>query len=441
MDTELIIEMAAILVLVLANGFFAMSEFSIIASRRSKLHEKVDQGKRGARKAVALHQKPDKFLATIQVGITMIGTLAGVFGGVTIVKKLEATLADVSVAAIAAAAGPLAIGIVTVAIAVTTVVLGELVPKYLALSFPERYARYVSRPITIFIKLTSFISSALSGAANLIVRLLGVSADGNDNTVSEDEINLMIFEGRQKGVFDETEEKLIHSVFDFADSTVRRAMTPRTDVEAIDLNSAPTTVIDTVIEHGYSRYPVFENTIDNIVGVLYTKDLILQRLDPKLIVLHDLIRKPTFVPDSMPLSRLLGVFRRKKGQLVLDEYGGTAGIATLQDVIEELVGEIQDEDDAGSSELVKHSDLVAFADGSVWPGAVNELMDSHLPEENVDTLAGLVFDHLGHLPKKNETVTIADMKITILELIDNRLSRLKLEKPHKKKSSRRNNGT
>ena len=430
MDSSLLIEVLAVLLLILANGFFALSEFSVIASRRSKLRQKVQQGKIGAAAAEKLHRDPDRFLATVQVGITLFGTLAGVVGGATIVEELERLLQQNPIACISSAATPISVAAVTVAITITAVVLGELVPKYLALSFPERYARYVARPVTVFTTLTSVFSRLLSSTANLIVRLLGVRPDPSRSTVSEEEINLMIFEGREKGVFDETEEKLIRSVFDFADSTVRRAMTPRTDVVGIEIGTAPDGIVDTVISHGYSRYPVFGGTIDNVIGVLYTKDLILQKLDPKLVILKDLIRKPTFVPDSMPLSRLLQEFQRRKGRLavVLDEFGGTAGIVTLQDILEELVGELQDEDSLRPAELVKHSDTVAFVDGSVWPGAVNELMNSKLPEDKAETLAGLFIDTLGRLPEKDETVRIADMKVTVLELIDKRLARLRLEK-------------
>ncbi len=430
MDTGLLVQLLAILVLIAANSFFALSEFSVIASRRSRLQQKVAQGKFGAKQAEKLHRHPDRFLATIQVGITLFGTGAGVIGGATLVTKLEQVLRHAPVNIIAQGATPISVGIVALAITLTAVVLGELVPKYVALSHPEQYARYVAVPITVFTALTSFVSSLLSKAAHFVVSLLGVRPHASRSAISEEEITLMIFEGRQKGIFDATEEKLIRSVFDFADSTVRRAMTPRTDVAGIEVNAPPHKVIDTIIESGHSRYPVYDKTIDNIVGVLFTKDLIYHKLNPELIILKDMIRKATFVPDSMPLSKLLSDFQRKKNQfaVVLDDFGGTAGIITLEDILEELVGEIQDEHETKELPLVKHSDTIAYADGTIWPGAINELMGSNLPEENVETLAGLVIDHLGRVPTKNETAEIADMRITVLEQRGNRLARLKLEK-------------
>ncbi len=430
MGSHLLWELAAILALILANGFFALSEFSIIASRRSRLQQKVEQGKRGARRAMRLNENPDNFLATIQVGITLVGTLAGVFGGATLVGPLGELISRVPIAVVARASAVLSVVIVTVLITGIAVVVGELMPKYLALSNPERFARSVARPMTLFTMLASVPARVLSSTANLMVRLMGVKPDESRHSVSEDEINLMIFEGREKGVFDETEERLVRAVFDFADSTARRAMTPRTDVVGIELRTPAEDVIRLAIDEGFTRYPVFDKTIDNVVGVLYAKDLVMNRLDPELIVLKDLIRKVHFVPDSMPLSQLMWDFQRRRQRMaiVLDEYGGTAGIITLHDILEELVGEIQEENEQGSAELVKHSDNVAFADGSVWPGAVNELMRSHLPQEKVDTLAGLIGDRLGRVPDKSETVDISDMRITVLEKTGHRLVRLKLEK-------------
>ncbi len=430
MDSHLVWELLAILVLILANGFFALSEFSIIASRKSKLKKHASEGKRGSATAEKLHRTPDRFLATMQVGITLVGTLAGVIGGATIVKQLELALHDVSIQFVADAAAPISVAIIAVLITGFSVVIGELVPKYLALSNPEFYARHVAGPTRLFTQLTSVFSTILSKTARLVVNILGVKQDSTRSAVTEEEINLMIFEFKEKGIFDETEEKLIKSVFEFADMTVRRAMTPRTDVVAVEINANSKNILDLIIENGYSRYPIFEKDIDHVVGILYTKDIIIHKLDPNLIILKDLLRQPQFVPDSMKLSQLLRLLQRKKKYIaiVLDEFGGTAGIITLEDIIEELVGEIQDEYDEEQPPLVKHSETVAYAEGSVWPGEINELMESSLPEDKAETLAGLFIYHLGRLPEPGETVTVGDMHISVLEREDNRLVRLKLEK-------------
>ena len=429
MESSLTYEILVILALIIANGYFALSEFSIIASRKSKLVSKSENGSKSAKAALELHNKPEKFLATVQVGITLFATIAGVLGGVTLVRSIEGLLLDIPISNISSSAKTISVVIVAILITIISVVIGELVPKYLALSNPEKYAQFVARPITLFIKLTSFFSNLLSKSATLILKLFGISTSNDQTVISEDEINQMIFDGKQKGVFDETEEKLIKSVFDFADSTVRRAMTPRIDVEALELYANPKDIFHTIVENGYSRYPIFENNIDKIVGVLYTKDIIIHKLNPERIILSELIREPLFIPDSMLLSKMLNIFQKKKVHIaiVLDEFGGTAGIITLEDILEELVGEIQDEYDVEREPLVKHSDNIVFAEGSVWVGAINELLNAKLPEDKAETIAGLVIDYVGAIPKKDYEIIIENVRIVVLEEEDNRLTRLKVE--------------
>ncbi len=429
MDSSLLIESGAILILILANSFFALSEFSVIASRKSKLTQEVADKKPGAEAAEKLYDNPDRFLASIQLGITLFGTLAGVFGGATLVNKLEGWLVSVPISFVSSAASPIAVGSVAILITTVAVVVGELVPKYIALSQPERFARRVSRPITLFIGISSFFSAFLSWTANLIVRLMGFKRSSSRDHITEEDINLMIFHGREKGVFDATEEKLIKSVFDFADSTVRRVMTPRVDVIGIEISASSTDIIDMIAEYEYSRYPIYEKSLDNVIGIMFTKDIIIQRLSPELIILKDLCHEPMFVPDSLPLPTLLDDFKSKKRHMaiVLDEHGGTGGIVTMEDVLEELVGEILDEYDVEQAPLVRHSETVAFADGDVWIGAINELMNSHLPEDLSENIAGLVVQQLGRLPGKSEKVVIADMEISAIERDEKRLLRLRLE--------------
>jgi len=430
MNSDLWFELVAVLILVGANGFFALAEFSVISSRASRLARNRDDQKWGAARAEKLNAEPDRFLASIQVGITLVAALLGVFSGATVVVQLEIIFAQSAWGWLANSATSVAMVIVVVSITVLSVVLGELVPKYIALSNPERYARYVAGPVNIFVTLTAPFSRLLSWLANLTVRLVGIKRANGQQQVTEEEINEMLLDGRRHGVFDDTEQEFVRSVFDFSDSTVRRALTPRTDVIAINRVATPQEILDTIVEHGYSRYPIFEETIDKVVGIIYTKDLIDRRIDFRQINLADLMRDPLFVPDSLPLPKLLKEFQQGRGHMavVLDEYGGTAGVITLEDILEELVGEIQDEYDVEAAPIVKHSDTLLYADGDVWPGDANEVIDSHLPESEHDTLAGLIMDTLGRLPDKHETVEIADVYLTILSKDKNRILRLKLEK-------------
>ncbi len=428
------LELVAIAVLVLANGFFALAEFSVVASRTSRLAQKKADGKMGASRAEKLRQKPERFLASIQVGITLVGALLGVFSGATIMTSLETWLRESSIAFISDSATSLAMAIVVVTITVLSVVIGELVPKYIALSFPERYARLLAGPISFFITATAPFSRLLSNIATLLVRMMGIKRQSMQSQVTEDEINQMLIEGRRRGVFEQTEQQFIRSVFEFTDSTVRRALTPRPDVVAIEKSFSPQKILGIIKENGYSRYPVYEKSIDHVIGIIYTKDLIVEGIELEHLKLSQLIREPVFVPDSMPLQRLLKEFQKGKNHLaiVLDEYGGTAGVITLEDVLEELVGEIQDEYDTEAAPLVKHSETTAFANGDVWPGDVNEMLETHLPEDDIDTLVGLLMETTGRLPEKDESIQVADVRITILVKDENRILRLRLDKVPKR---------
>jgi putative hemolysin len=430
MDSELILELAAILALVIANGLFVLIEFSIISSRVSRLAQKKTERKWGAERARKLRADPDRFLASIQVGITLVTALLGVFSGATIVDKVELLLMQAPWHWVVDSAKSLALGIVVVGITILSVVLGELVPKYIALSNPERYARYVAGPAQFFITFTAPFSKLLSWLSRSIVRLLGFRHSDSHHHITEEEINQMLLDGRHRGVFDDTEQEFVRSVFDFADSTVRRAMTPRPDVIAIERSTHASDILQLILQEGYSRYPVYDDTIDKVIGVLHSKDLMARTVELDKVTVAGLMRAPMFVPDSMPLPRLMREFQRGRNHMaiVLDEFGGTAGIITLEDILEELVGEIQDEYDTEAAPIVKHSGTLLYADGDVWPGDANELIDSHLPEEGHDTLAGLIMATLGRLPRKHEVVEIADARLTVLAKSGNRILRLMVEK-------------
>jgi len=425
-----ILELLAILVLVLANGFFAASEFALIASRRSRMKNLSRQGDRRAKRASALMARPDRFLATIQVGITFITTLAGVFGGATLVKSLTPLVRDLPVEAISRAAHPIAIAVVVIFISVLSVVLGELIPKYIALGNPEKIALAVSRPIDIFSRLTFFLVGLLTFSARLVLRLFGFKKLPERSHITEDEINILIHEGTEKGVFDKTEEKLIKQIFDFTDINVRQAMTPRVDMVGINIDWNQDKIMEIMSTNGYSRYPVYGESLDHIEGVVYTKDLIAVVVTGGVVILKDIVRKPLFVPDSMPLTTLLQKFQRAKKHiaLVLDEFGGTAGLITLEDIIEEIVGDIQDEHDTDQPEFVAHSDRIAFAAAAFRPDELNREFGVNVPEDISETLAGLIVETLGRIPDMTDEIIIDNVKFKILEMAGKRIIRLRIEK-------------
>ncbi len=424
------IELLAIFGLVLANGFFAASEFALIASRKSRIKDLADKGDSSAARTYKLLDRPDRFLAAIQVGITFVATLAGVFGGATMVDRLSPLITMIPISFFQNSPESIAIVVVVLGITFLSVVIGELVPKYIALGNPEKIALKVTGPITIFCRMTSVIVGFLTFSARSVLRIFGKSVAANESQISEDEINILIKEGTESGVFDKTEQRLIKSVFDFSDITARMAMTPRVDLITVKLGSPIEEIMEIMTSHGYSRYPVYETSSDEIVGVVYTKDLIALMVHEEMIILRDIIRKPLYVPDSMLLSVLMEKFQKQKIHIaiVLDEFGGTAGLITLEDILEEIVGDIQDEHDTAQPEFVLHSEKVAFAAGALRPDELNELFNVDIPEDISDTLAGLVVEQLNKSPQISDEVRLDDLTFSILEMDGIRIKRLRVTK-------------
>jgi putative hemolysin len=424
------LEILAIFLLIAANGFFSLSEFAIIASSKSRLKRMAREGSRSAERAAKIHARPESFLATVQVGITFVGTLAGVFSGMTIVNYLSPLVRQVPVDVISASARPISFLLVVFVVAFTTVVIGELVPKYLAIRRPERIALLVSGPTSMLIKIAFVPVKILTATAKGVIRLMGIRRVGARAHITEEEINILIADGREKGVFDATEQELIHSVFDFSDTTARQAMTPRTEIIGVNIEDSTDKILRTITTNGFSRYPVYESDLDKIVGVIYTKDIIRVLQHSNLIVVNDVIRKPLFVPDSMKLNTLLRTLQQKRVHvaIVLDEFGGTAGLITLEDILEEIVGEIHDEFDTDQREFVKESESLAFAAGSLRVDELNDQFGTRLSEEGPETLAGLVFDSLGRPAAKGDEITLGNVRFSVLEVDGNRLKRLRVKK-------------
>ena len=423
-------ELLAILGLILANGFFAASEFALIASRKSRLKNWASKGNRQAERTRQLIKKPDRFLATIQVGITFVATLAGVFSGATMVHYIIPVVKSIPIPVIQKASGPISIGFVVVMVSFLSVVVGELIPKYIALAAPEKVAMKITRPIALFSKLSFFVVSFLTFSARFILKLFGFSRLPEQSSVTEEEINIMIAEGTQKGDFDITEQKLIKSVFDFSDITVRQSMTPRVDFVSINIDWPIEKVKAVMTADGFSRYPVYKESIDQIAGIVYTKDLVSLLVNNGAIHLNDIIRKPFFVPDSMPLSVLLRKFQKRKVHIavVLDEFGGTAGLITLEDIIEEIVGEIQDEHDTDQPEFVAHSDTVAYAAATLRPDELNDAFGTAMSEDISDTLGGYIIETLGRRPMMGEELQSGNLQFKILEMEGNRIKRIQVKK-------------
>jgi putative hemolysin len=426
----LLLELLLILLLILLNGFFSASEISLISLRKSRVRHLVKSGNAQAKKIQKLQEEPERFLATVQVGVTLIGTLAAALGGVIAIERIKPIFASLPVDFIQKAAEPLAVGLVVSMITYVTLVIGELVPKSLGIRYSEKIAFITSTPIDTLSKLFRWLLKMLNVSNNFVLGLFSISGQQETAQVSEDEVKYLIREGRKHGIFESSEEDLIHSVFRFTDTVVKEVMVPRTDIVAIDAESDVDTILSTMNEKGFSRLPVYSETIDNIIGVVYLKDILQLHMAEKPFQLNQVLRKPYIVPPNKNVSVLLKEMREKRIHLALvgDEYGGTDGLVTMEDLIEEIVGDIRDEQEKDLREISEIAANRYIVDGKTDIGKVNRKLEVKLPEDEFETIGGFVLGLFGRLPAEGDQVRYENMMFTVLRLRKNRISRIRVLK-------------
>lgn len=423
---SILLEILVILALILANGFFAAAEISLVSARRGRLRSAANKGDAKAKRALELQEDPGKFLATAQLGISIVVTLAGVLGGATLVEELQARLA----LPVSGLAKTIAVALVALVISFLSLLFGELLPKMLALHQPERLAMRVARPMHIlYLSLLPAIK-ALTAISRGTLNLLGFKEEAKAPFVTEEEVKHLVSEGSRLGIFEKGEEKMIHSIFEFSDTPVRKAMTPRTEMVAVELGTPREKLLQFVAEEGYSRIPVYKGDLDHIVGIIHTKDIINLLLNAELVILEDILRPPYFVPESRKVRELLADFQRKQIHMaiVLDEYGGTAGLITLEDIIEEIVGEIQDEYDVELGEIDWIDAGRATVAARIRPEKFNHVFGASFPAEDYETLGGLLIDELGRIPSVDEKFSYGGFDFTVKEKKGHRLLMLEVQK-------------
>lgn len=422
-------ELLAIALLILINAFFAGAEISTISVRRSQILNLINSGSKRAQTVKRFIEQPDSFLATIQVGVTLAGTTASVLAGSAVVPTVTDFIVRLGVEQ--KTAEKEAMAFVVVLLSYLLLVVGELLPKYLAYAYPRRLALFSAPVVDFFSKIVYLPVRALSLSARLLLLPFGLPRRQRSGAFTEEEINLILSEGETEGRFEQSERELIKGVFEFADTTVRQAMTPRVEVAGIDLATPDKEVLRTVTAEGYSRYPVYDKTLDNIKGVLHSKDLINLLVHSEVIVLHDLIRPIRFIPDSKPISDLLREFQLQQHQMaiVLDEFGGTAGLITMEDILEEIVGEIRDEHDKEVEPFTIIDDKTCVVQARYPIEDFNEKFGVALDEEaHVDTVGGHVFNNLGKLPRRGQKVVIDNLEFEIISLVGARIDLMKVRK-------------
>jgi putative hemolysin len=406
-----------LILLTILEGFFVASEIALVSVRRSRVDQLVEEGRPDAQRVRRLLDDPGRFLAVAQIGLTFIGFFASAYAAVNLVAGLRGVLETAGMGE--GGAQLLSLVVVTVILALFTIVFAELVPKSLALSNPERYALALSRPIDFIGRILGPVIALLTGLTRTVTRLLGVEMN-QEAAITAEELRLIVERGGEQGVLEAEEEQMINAVIELGERRVHEVMVPRVSIAGLPADATFEQAIDVVVQDGHSRVPVYEETIDEVVGILYAKDL-LPYLKPDAgprPALRTLLRAPVLVPESMTIDDLLHELQRRKVHIaiVLDEYGGTAGIVTIEDLLEEIVGEIQDEYDVEEPMVVRLSDHEARVDGRADVDELEELFDIHLEledEEEYDTVGGLVYHRIGGVPSPGDKVELDGITLTV----------------------------
>lgn len=418
-------EIIMLFCLILLNAFFAMTEIAFVSLNDAKIDLLAKSGDKKAQKIKKLLDVPSKFLATIQIGVTLAGFLSSAFAAESFADDLAPLLTPL----LGSSAKNIAIILVTILLSFFTLIFGELVPKRIGMKSHEKIAfatvgiiRAISIILAPFVKILTFTTNAVS-------KLFGVT-ESDEEIVTEEEIRMMVDAGEEKGAIEEEEKEMINNVFEFNDISVSAIMTPRNDIFALDLNITVSELFDELEnDRTYSRIPVYDEDPDDIKGILYVKDVLNKPKDTKIA---DLIREPFYVPETMKINELFNELKLQKIQIaiVVDEYGGTAGLVTMEDVLEEIVGDIFDEYDEIENLYEAIDENTYIFDAGITIYDLSKVLDIDIEEGDYDTLSGYFLELLGRMPKENEhpTVTTDKLEMTVEEFKDNRILTVKIHK-------------
>ncbi len=409
-------EIIVIALLIGLNGIFVAAEIALVTVRRSRVRQLSDEGDKRAKRVARMTARPGGLLATIQLGITFIGFLAAAFAGASIAGGLAEWLREIG--PLSASADVLALLIVTLVVSLVTIVFGELVPKTLALAHAERYALAFARPVEVLGVILAPVVWVLTTTTHMVTRLLGV-ADAADEAISSEELRILIERGSEQGTIEAEEEQMIGAVLELGEQRAHEVMVARVDMVSLPVSASLGEIVETIVSEGHSRIPVYEENIDNIIGMLYAKDLLPYLVgDDRPPSIRRLLRTPLFVPESMLVDELLRSLQRRRVHIavVLDEHGGTAGLVTIEDLLEEIVGEIQDEYDEEEPMIVPLGEFEARIDGRTDVDDMLAHFDTTLDgndQEEFDTVGGLMYHHIGGVPAVGDTVDVDGLKLTV----------------------------
>jgi putative hemolysin len=424
---DITFEIIFIIVLLIANGLFSMSEMAVVSARKARLQKRANDGDKGAKAALELAGNPGPFLSTVQIGITLVGILAGAFGGATIAEKLAPTLK--SFPAIEPYADKISFGLVVLVITYLSLVIGELIPKRLALHSPDKIASIVAAPMKKISALTSPMVKLLEGSTNGLLRLFGMR-ESSEPPVTEDEIKVLIEQGIRAGVFEEAEQDLIERTFHLGDRTVNELMVPRPDVVFLDLDDPPEVIKEVVSGNRLSRYPVIQGSPDNVVGVVRAKDLLASEFGNQPFDLNAAMVPALYLPDTMPAFKAIEMFKssRRHMAVVVDEHGGVEGVITVNDILDALVGDIPSMDEREEQLVVRREDGSFLLDGALSIDQLKQTLQlKRLPGEkdgDFQTLGGFMMTRLGRVPAAADQLEFGGWRFEVVDMDRRRVDKV-----------------
>ncbi len=414
-------EILLIFVLIAVNALLAMSEAALVASRKARLQQQAGEGNKSSALALKLIEDPNIFLSTIQIGITLIGVLAGAVGGATISEFLAVAMQTVPY--IGEYSESIALGIVVIIITILTIWLGELVPKRLGLNSPEKIAQVVAGPMLFISKVFSPLVKLMSGATNFVLRLIGINPS-DEPPITEEELQMLISQGTQAGVFQEAEQEMVEGVFSLGDSRVYSLMTPRTELVWLDIADTIDEVREKIANCPYSRFPVRQDSLETILGIVKSRDLLLANLSGLEFDLKSLLKPAFFIPETMFASRALELFKEKNTELLLvvDEFGGLQGLLTINDILEEIVGAMEFEE----PQATQRQDGSWLLDGMLEADEFKELFDFNaLPhEDEYETLSGFMMTLLGRVPQPADNFEWSGFRFEVMDMDGRRVDKV-----------------
>ncbi|MBQ8209783.1 MAG: HlyC/CorC family transporter [Clostridia bacterium] len=430
---SILLKLLLLFALIFVNAFFAMSEIAIISLNDTKIERLAEEGDKKAKQIMRLTENSSNFLSMIQIGVTLAGFLTSAAAADSFAPILTDAVAPLMPGIPVGIIDTVSLVLITIVISYFSLVLGELVPKKIGMQKAEKISYKIVGFLLVFMKITKPVVKVLAFSTNTIVRLFGIDPSADEEKVTEEEILMMVDVGEESGVIENAQAEMISNIFELDDIDAGDIMTHRVDMTAVEADEPVSEVIKVAIADGYSRIPVFDDDPDNIIGMVYVKDLLgyIGKEIPMDKSIREVMREAYFVPETKKCGQLFTEMSEKHIQMaiVVDEYGGTAGLVTLEDIIESIVGNIQDEYDDEDEEIAKINDTTFTVEGNTDIDEVDELVGAELPQEDYDTLAGFIISRLGYLPKDGDmdTVEYENLKFTVLSVEDKRIAKVRID--------------